>query len=81
VEQVAQLPSIAPFSKPFEDAMGLACGASLAKDGFRERGTDFTRITPKNFEAMLYRGQTLHSCSSLILSSDTTFFAAPYGKA
>jgi transposase len=60
---------------------GPGVRASLAEDGFRQRGTDFTRITHKNVEAMLYRGQTLHSCSSLILSSDTTFFAAPYGKA
>jgi hypothetical protein len=42
--------------------------ASLAEDGERVavresrlRGTDFMRIPQTSFEAMLYRGQTLHA--------------------
>lgn len=38
VERVAQLPSKAPFSKRFEDAMGLACEAASARQVSRQWG-------------------------------------------
>ena len=38
VEKVPQLPSKAPFSKDFEDAVGLACeSASVRQHGARNR--------------------------------------------
>ena len=38
VEAVAQLPSKAPFSKDFEDAVGLACEAAAARQVARQFG-------------------------------------------
>lgn len=44
VERVAQLPSKAPFSKRFEDAMGLACEAASARQVSRQWGVSASTV-------------------------------------
>jgi hypothetical protein len=43
------------------EALLVQDGARIAVRYSRQRGTDFTRIPQTSFEAMLYRGQTLHA--------------------
>lgn len=44
IERVAQLPSKAPFSKRFEDAMGLACEAASARQVSRQWGVSASTV-------------------------------------
>ena len=44
IERVAQLPSKAPFSKRFEDAVGLACESGAARQVSRQYGLAPTTV-------------------------------------